>query len=276
MPQTDTTETPILRLLSIMERLRNKDTGCPWDIEQTPASIAPCAIEEAYELAAAIDKNDTENYREELGDLLLQVVFHSQMAKEGGLFTFDDVARTLCEKLVSRHPHVFGDQDAANSAQVIDIWESQKKKEKEARGSSSVATSILDDVPLALPALMRTQKLSKRAAKAGFEWQKTEDVIDKIAEELAELRAEIIDKNKKNQTEEIGDLLFTVVQLGRWLDIDCEEALRQCNGKFHRRFSGMEAEARSKDKDLKSLSPDQWEEYWQRQKEKEKPQADAL
>jgi ATP diphosphatase len=256
---------PISALLDIMARLRDKDTGCPWDIEQDFKSIAKCTLEEAYEVVDAIDRNHMGDLKEELGDLLLQVVFHAQMAAEQNMFTFDDVVKTLTHKLVSRHPHVFGEADAKTSEDVMGIWQSVKDTEEK---SKRPQVSILDDVPSGFPALVRTMKLSKKAAKAGFEWQKTEDVIDKIIEELEEFRAELRSGDREKQDEELGDVLFSAVQLGRRLDLDCEESLRKSNNKFYKRFSGMEELAKSKNKDLKSLSSSEWEEFWQIQKAK--------
>ncbi len=256
---------PIHQLLSIMARLRDKETGCPWDIEQDFQSIAKCAIEEAYEVVDAIDRNHMGDLKEELGDLLLQVVFHSQMASEQNLFTFDDVVATLTHKLVSRHPHVFGDADAKNAADVMNIWQSVKDTEEKA---SRPKTSILDDVPVAFPALIRAQKIAKRAAKVGFEWGNINEVIDKIIEELEEFRVEVNAGDIKKQEEELGDVFFTVVQLARWLDLDSEETLRKANNKFYNRFSGMEHEIKLKNKDINTLTYAEWDELWQMQKTK--------
>lgn len=260
-------EKNILTLLSIMSRLRDKDTGCPWDIEQDFGSIAKCTIEEAYEVVDAIDRNHMGDLKEELGDLLLQVVFHAQMAAEKNLFAFDDVVDTLCQKLISRHPHVFGEGDAKSAEDVMTIWQSVKETEEK---NQRPRMSILDDVPPTFPSLLRAQKLSKKAAKVGFEWEKTDDVIDKIIEELNEFRAELTSGSREKQSEELGDVLFSVVQLGRRLDMDCEEVLRHANNKFYNRFSGMECDAKLKNKELKSLSAAEWEELWQMQKAKGK------
>lgn len=262
---TSTTEQTMSALLSIMARLRDKENGCPWDIEQDFKSIAKCTLEEAYEVVDAIDRGHMGDLKEELGDLLLQVVFHAQMAKEQGLFDFKDVVETLSNKLVSRHPHVFGDDDAKSAEDVMVIWQAQKDKEAKAQRPQE---SILDDVPVAFPSLLRTHKISKKAAKVGFEWEKTEDVIDKIIEELNEFRAELTSGSREKQDEELGDVLFSVVQLGRRLDLDCEESLRRANNKFYNRFSGMEEEAKLRNKDLKTLSSAEWEKLWQLQKNK--------
>ena len=264
-PPDTTEQSPVQFLLSIMARLRDKEAGCPWDIEQNFQSIAKCAIEEAYEVVDAIDRGHMGDFKEELGDLLLQVVFHSRMAEEQGLFDFDDVAQGIAQKLISRHPHVFGEGEAASAEDVLSIWQAQKDKEEKAQRPQ---LSILDDVPVAFPSLLRAQKISKKAAKAGFEWEKTEDVIDKIIEELNEFRAELASGSRERQDEELGDVLFSMVQLGRWLDLDCEESLRKANMKFYNRFSGMEQESKAINKDLKSLTSAEWEELWQLQKNK--------
>lgn len=273
-PHRDTSSpSPIQQLLEIMEQLRNKDGGCPWDIEQDFKSIAPCTIEEAYEVADAIARGHMDDLKEELGDLLLQVVFHAQMAHEEGLFDFDDVCNRICQKLISRHPHVFGADAASSAEDVLDIWQAAKDREKAAKlaaaGSTTEFASILDDIPQGFPSLMRAQKISKRAAKAGFEWQETAHVVDKIIEELNEFRAELESGNKSQQEEELGDVFFTLVNLGRRLDIDCESAMQRCNVKFTRRFSGMERDIAADGRELKSLSLDEWDAYWVKQKDKE-------
>ncbi len=259
----------ISELLSIMARLRDKENGCPWDIEQNFETIAPYTLEEAYEVVDAIERGNMDDLREELGDLLLQVVFHSQMASEENIFSFSDVVNGLNRKLVSRHPHVFGDEAARNSEDVLNIWQSAKDQERAAK-SDGENKSILDEIPNNFPALLRAQKISKKAAKAGFEWQVTEDVIDKIIEELNEFRAEIHSGDKEKQAEELGDVFFTLVNLGRRLDIQCEEAMRACNAKFYRRFSGMEADIKEDKRVMSDLSLQEWETYWEHQKSKEK------
>lgn len=261
----------IEKLLAIMARLRDPETGCPWDIEQDFSTIAPCTLEEAYEVVDAIQRGNMTDLKEELGDLLLQVVFHAQMAHEQKLFDFEDVVTGLSDKLVFRHPHVFGDDAASTSGDVMKIWEARKAEEKKAKVQGP--QSILDDVPLALPALARAQKLSKRAAKAGFEWDVTEDVLDKVIEEVEEMRQAIRNKDTVNMKEELGDLFFVLVNLGRRLDIDCEESARAANIKFESRFKGMEAEIKAKNEQMKSLSLDQWNAYWNDQKMKEKKSA---
>ncbi|EBA09782.1 nucleoside triphosphate pyrophosphohydrolase [Sagittula stellata] len=222
------------RLLEIMRRLRDPETGCPWDLEQDFASIAPYTIEEAYEVADAIDRKTWDELKGELGDLLFQSVFHAQMAEEKGLFSFDEVADTMSDKMVARHPHVFGDESRDKSAdqQTLD-WEKIKAAER----ASKAQKGTLDGVALGLPALMRAVKLQKRAARVGFDWPDAGHVMDKLVEELEEIRQA---EDKDQQIEEFGDMLFVVANLARHLDIDPEAALRAANGKFTRRFKYIE------------------------------------
>ncbi|WP_146587994.1 nucleoside triphosphate pyrophosphohydrolase [Puniceibacterium confluentis] len=223
------------RLLAIMARLRDPETGCPWDIEQDFASIAPYTIEEAYEVADAIERQAWDDLKGELGDLLLQSVYHTQIASESGLFTFEDVARTISDKMVARHPHVFGDETRDKTAQQQTAdWERIKAEERAKNRDSGV----LDGVAHGLPALMRAVKLQKRAARVGFDWPSTDEVIDKIVEEAQELREAT---DAAHAREEFGDLLFVMANLARHLDIDPEEALRGANAKFTRRFRFIEA-----------------------------------
>lgn len=230
-------ERPIDRLLRIMARLRDPETGCPWDQEQTFGTIAPYTIEEAYEVADAIEKGDLGELRQELGDLLFQVVFHARLAEEQGAFSFEDVAAAVCEKMIRRHPHVFGDAPARSSADQSQAWEAIKSQERAVKKSGA---GVLDDVPLGLPALTRAVKLSKRAARVGFVWRETRDVLDKLEEELAELRVEIERNASEAVKEELGDLLFVCANLARDLEVDPEEALRAANAKFVRRFAFIE------------------------------------
>lgn len=221
-------------LRAIMAALRTPKTGCPWDLEQTFSSIAPYTIEEAYEVADAIARGDKKDLCEELGDLLLQPVYHAQMAAEEGSFTLDDVLEGVNRKMIRRHPHVFGDEKARSAGVAKGFWERNKAEEK----SGEAAQSILSGVAQALPALMRAIKLQARAARAGFDWPHVDHVYDKISEEVAELRTAPEEKRE----EELGDLLFALVNLGRHYGMDSEEALRQANRKFERRFAFIEAE----------------------------------
>ena len=231
--------TPIAALREVMRRLRDPATGCPWDIEQTFETIAPYTIEEAYEVADAIRSGDRDALRGELGDLLLQAVYHAQMASEEGSFDFDDVARDITEKMIRRHPHVFGDTAIASADEQTAHWEQVKQAERAKSAKESAGdTSALAGVALALPALMRAQKIQKRAARVGFDWPDPSGVIDKIAEEAAEL-AEATDP--AHRAEEYGDLLFTVAVLGQHIGVDAEEALAAATRKFDRRFRAVEA-----------------------------------
>ncbi|WP_375281971.1 nucleoside triphosphate pyrophosphohydrolase [Pseudooctadecabacter sp.] len=225
------------RLLAIMAALRDPDTGCPWDVEQTFVTIAPYTIEEAYEVADAIDRGDMDDLKGELGDLLFQSVFHAQMAKDAGHFTFADVARTMSDKMVARHPHVFGDESNAKTPdQQSADWEKIKAAERAQRAE----TRTLDGVAVGLPALLRALKLQKRAARVGFDWPDVGHVIDKIAEEAAEVVEARDTLTQEALTEEVGDLLFVMANLARHLNIDPEDALRRANAKFQRRFEGVE------------------------------------
>ncbi|MXQ07550.1 nucleoside triphosphate pyrophosphohydrolase [Alphaproteobacteria bacterium GH1-50] len=227
------------RLIEVMRRLRDPDAGCPWDIEQDFASIAPYTIEEAYEVADAIERESWDELEGELGDLLLQVVYHAQMAKEDGRFDFDSIARRIAAKMIDRHPHVFGTEsrDKTPEQQTRD-WETAKAAEREKAGR----TGLLDDIALGLPALLRAVKLQKRAARVGFDWPDATHVLDKIAEECTELTAARDSLDQAHLTEEMGDLLFVMANLARHLGIDPEAALRGANAKFTRRFAHIEAE----------------------------------
>ncbi len=230
---------PIDRLNGIMRTLRNPDGGCPWDVEQTFATIAPCTVEEAYEVADAIERGDWDELKSELGDLLFQVVFHARMAEEQGLFGFDDVVEAIADKLTRRHPHVFGDEAAKMSGAAQKArWEDIKAGERKAKAQHGV----LDDVPVGLPALTRAVKLTKRAARVGFDWPSTDQVFDKLDEEVAELRAEIAAGDLDKARGEMGDLLFVVANLARKLGVEPEDALRGTNAKFIRRFGFIQAE----------------------------------
>lgn len=255
------------RLLEIMRALRDPKTGCPWDIEQDFASIAPYTIEEAYEVADAIDRQAWGELRGELGDLLLQSVYHTQMAQEAGLFDFDDVVNDISDKMVHRHPHVFGDESRDKSAeqQTLD-WEKIKASERAAKASSGV----LDDVAIGLPALMRAVKLQKRAARVGFDWPVIDDVMDKIQEEIAELVEARDELTQEDIAEEYGDLLFVMANLGRHLNVDPEEALRAANSKFTRRFRYIEAELNQKGKRPEQSNLEEMDALWDQAKIAEK------
>ena len=229
---------PMARLLAIMARLRDRDDGCPWDLEQTFATIAPYTVEEAYEVADAVERNHLPDLKEELGDLLLQVVFHARMAEEQGAFDFDDVARAINDKMVRRHPHVFADETYASLADQKDGWEALKAAER--AGKATGVASLLDDVPVGLPGLTRAVKLSRRAATVGFVWPTVQDVVAKLHEEVAELLVEVEAGDLAKAREELGDVLFVAANLARTLDIDPEDAIRYTNAKFVRRFQYVE------------------------------------
>lgn len=231
---------PIDRLLAIMSRLRDQKDGCPWDLEQTFATIAPYTVEEAYEVADAIERNDLGDLKEELGDLLLQVVFHSRMAEEQGAFAFDDVARAINDKMIRRHPHVFGDETCTSLAHQKQGWEELKAAERQGKAGGRPA-GLLADVPVGLPGLTRAVKLSKRAATVGFVWPTVQDVVHKLHEEVGEMLDEVEAGDLDKVREELGDVLFVVANLARTLDIDPEDAIRYTNAKFVRRFEYVEA-----------------------------------
>ena len=236
---------PVFRLVEIMARLRAPEGGCPWDVEQTFATIAPYTIEEAYEVADAIERGDLPDLKDELGDLLLQVVFHARMAQEQGAFDFADVAAAINDKMVRRHPHVFGDVTHKDVAEQTRAWEAIKAGERAAKRGPDRAgapASLLDEVPTALPALTRAVKLSKRAARVGFVWPSAAEVLAKLHEEVAELEAELAAGDLAKAREELGDVLFVCANLARELDVDPEAALRTTNAKFVRRFRYIEGE----------------------------------
>lgn len=250
---------PLQDLLAVMARLRDPETGCPWDVEQTFETIAPYTIEEAYEVEDAIRRGDPAEIKDELGDLLLQVVFHARMAEEAGLFDFNDVAASIRDKMVRRHPHVFGDASYANSAEQTQAWEALKAAErKENKGKDG----LLDDVPLGLPALKRAQKLQKRAATVGFDWPSPERVWDKVEEELAEVRAAAASGDAGKTAEEIGDLLFVVVNYARKLKLDAESAARGANAKFERRFRHIEQRLSEMGRSPREATLDEMEDLW--------------
>jgi nucleoside triphosphate diphosphatase len=254
---------PFRDLVALMARLRAPGTGCPWDVEQTFETIAPYTIEEAYEVADAIQRRDMGELKSELGDLLFQSVFHARMAEEAGHFDIDDVVRGLVAKMVDRHPHVFGEASIDSAEAQTGAWEVMKAAER-AQKAKDGPGSALDGVALALPALMRAEKLTKRAGRVGFDWPSPEPVLDKLQEEIGELK-EAIAEPKPDQAhiaEELGDMLFVVANLCRKLGVDPEEALRGANSKFVKRFAGMEELARSRGQNFASLSLDEQEDLW--------------
>lgn len=263
---------PIARLIAVMARLRAPEGGCPWDLEQTFETIAPYTIEEAYEVAEAITTGDRTALKDELGDLLLQVVYHARMAEEEGSFGFDDVATAIVDKMIRRHPHVFGDATVADAAEQTGAWEAQKAAERARKAADEGrVASVLDGVSAALPALMRAVKLQRRVVRVGFDWPNTDDVVAKIEEELGELRAEIdAGRDPDRLEDEMGDLLFTVVNLARHLGVDPETALRRCNAKFERRFRGVETGLAAEGKAIEEVSLDAMEAHWDRVKLDEK------
>jgi len=260
---------PLTRLLAIMAWLRDRQHGCPWDIDQTFKTIAPYTIEEAYEVADAIDRDDLAALKEELGDLLLQVVYHAQMASEIGAFTFQDVAQAIADKTVDRHPHVFSDIVIADADAQTASWEARKAAERAQKGGSATsAAGTLDGVARALPALLRAEKLQKRAARVGFDWKELGPVIDKIEEELGELRAEIGARtlDKARITDELGDVLFAVANLARHSKVDPEAALRATNDKFERRFRYIERRLATQGRSPPEATLEEMEALWQEAK----------
>ncbi|MGD9511355.1 MAG: nucleoside triphosphate pyrophosphohydrolase [Geminicoccaceae bacterium] len=255
------------RLLAVMRRLRDPERGCPWDLEQTFATIAPYTIEEAYEVADAIEREDWPALPGELGDLLLQVVYYTQMGAEAGRFDFHTVAHAIADKMVERHPHVFGGDEVAGGTALKTLWEDRKAAERAARGADP---SVLADVPVGFPALTRALKLQRRAARVGFDWGAAEPILAKVEEEIAELRAAVAEGASLAERElELGDLLFTIVNLARHLGIDPETALRATNGKFERRFRSMEQVARD-GKPLADRTLDELEAMWEAAKAAER------
>lgn len=257
------------RLLEIMRRLRDPETGCPWDIEQDFTSIAPYTIEEAYEVADAIERNEWDELEGELGDLLLQTVYHTQMGSEAGHFTFETVVKSISDKMVSRHPHVFGDESRDKSAeQQTADWEKIKAAERAKKEQGRT----LDGVAIGLPALTRAVKLQKRAARVGFDWPQIGDVIDKLSEEAQELTEAKEAMSQDKVLEEFGDLLFVVANLGRHLDVDPEEALRAANTKFVRRFEFIEDELRNRGKTPAESDLQEMDSLWDQAKARDKSQ----
>lgn len=249
------------RLLEIMASLRDPHSGCPWDIKQTFATIVPHTLEEAYEVADSIERGEMQELKDELGDLLFQVVFYAQMAKEQGLFDFSDIVDAINDKLVRRHPHVFGDATFEDETQLNEAWEQSKQEERDGR-AEQLSASVLDGVARALPALKRAQKLQKRAARVGFDWPDVKPVLDKTREEIDELEEALESAERDHQFEEAGDLFFALVNLVRHLDIDAEEALRAGNNKFEQRFNFIEQQLQEDGRQFADCSLDQLEQLW--------------
>jgi ATP diphosphatase len=265
-----TEQSAIERLLRVMARLRDPQGGCPWDLEQDFASIAPYTIEEAYEVADAIERQDFDDLEGELGDLLLQVVYHAQMAKEAGHFDFDAVALRIADKMIRRHPHVFGQAEVESAAAQTIAWEDAKAAERRQKSGDGGDPSILAELPVGLPALTRSAKLQQRAARVGFDWPEVSPVFDKLDEEIGEIRAELAAGGGQDRlAEEVGDLLFAAVNLARHLDVDAEAALRHANAKFERRFRAIERVLRAAGRPIEDASLAEMEELWQRVKKRE-------
>ncbi|PBC04716.1 nucleoside triphosphate pyrophosphohydrolase [Mesorhizobium sp. WSM3860] len=265
----------ISRLIEIMAALRAPKTGCPWDIEQNFSTIAPYTIEEAYEVADAIARGDFDDLREELGDLLLQVVYHAQMAQEVGEFAFGDVVEAITTKMIRRHPHVFGDEKARSAGMAKGMWEKIKAVEKAEKRNARIARGFdpedhgkgyLDSVPVALPALTRALKLQEKAARVGFDWSEAAPILDKIEEEIGELREALATGDAAPIKDEFGDMLFAVVNLGRHLKLDAEAALSGTNEKFRSRFHYVERELEASGRSLEQATLDEMETLWQQAK----------
>ncbi|MCH7822617.1 MAG: nucleoside triphosphate pyrophosphohydrolase [Proteobacteria bacterium] len=254
----------INKLLEMMASLRNPDDGCPWDVQQDFASIAPYTVEEAYEVADAIAREDYTDLKKELGDLLFQVVFHARMAEEAGLFDFDDVASTISEKMIRRHPHVFGRPEQRAAGQTAESWEDIKAGERAEQSDQSAMAGVAR----ALPALKRAEKLGKRASTVGFDWPDRHGVREKIVEELSELEAAIGTRDVAAINEEFGDLLFALVNMSRHLEVDPEQALSGANAKFERRFRNMEQAITASGKGLKELSLESLDQQWRAAKKR--------
>ena len=252
-------------LLAIMARLRTPETGCPWDLEQTFATIAPYTLEEAYEVADAIERKDMTQLKDELGDLLFQVVFHARMAEEAGAFSFQDVVQAINDKMIRRHPHVFGDADVKTADAQTAAWEEHKRKERLAKGGG-----VMDDLPVALPALTRALKIQKRAATVGFDWKEARPIFDKLDEEIGELKAAMAENAPKEKlADELGDILFVVANIARHLGLKPEDALSGTNRKFLRRFGVIEDHARNAGRQVADLSLDEMEALWTQAKQDE-------
>lgn len=249
-------------LIDVMASLRNPHNGCPWDLDQNFKSIAPYTLEEAYEVVDAIERHDMSDLKEELGDLLFQSIYHAQMASELGSFDIHDVVHAITAKMIYRHPHVFGDDTADNAKDVDRIWEQRKEKNN--------YDSALDGVTRALPALLKATKLQKKASKVGFKWDDVSFVLDKLEEEILEMREAISNNDQDNQEEELGDILFLLANYGRMLNINPEEALRKCNNKFERRFRSVESDLRSEGIGFADVTLQDMQTLWNKAKSEEK------
>ena len=256
-------------LIDVMKRLRSPENGCPWDVEQTFETIAPYTIEEAYEVADAIERGNMGDLKEELGDLLFQVVFHSQMADEAGHFNANDVALQIAAKMRRRHPHVFDEPDNRSAEAQTSAWEEMKAEERALKSTETTAAGALDGVAISLPSLLRAEKLQKRAARVGFDWKEVEPIFEKLEEEIEEVKEAIASKNSAHIEDEIGDLLFVCANLARRLGINPETALRKANGKFERRFRAMEALSKENGDIFSELDLNAQEALWQTVKLKE-------
>ena len=250
----------INNLLQTFKKLRDPSQGCPWDKEQDFKSIASCSIEEAYEVADAIEREDFNDLKEELGDLFFQIIFHSGMAEEKKLFNFEEVVKELNDKLIRRHPHVFDKKQEMSASESLEIWEKEKKKEREKKN----LISLMDDIPKNLPSLTRAKKIQKRAKSVGFDWQNENDVIRKIDEEIDELKRAKVSQKKEDISEEIGDLFFTLVNLSRHYNLEPEDIIRKANLKFEKRFRKMEDEANKTKVNLEDLEINELEALWQK------------
>ncbi len=255
----------INKLLDIMKQLRNPNGGCPWDLEQDFDTISHHTIEEAYEVADAIERKNMDDLKDELGDLLFQVIFHAQIASEKGLFDFNDVVKKINDKMIFRHPHIFGDNSKANNAdEVTDIWETQKAKE--AKSKNNKQESILDNVTNGLPPLIRAYKLQEKAAKVGFEWQEISSVLDKLDEEIQELKQAINESDNTESEKELGDVFFVLVNIARMLKISPEKSLIKTNMKFYNRFKAIEKEIKSLGRNIEDCSLEEMDAIWNKQK----------
>lgn len=254
------------QLLDIMTRLRNPDGGCPWDLKQNFSSLIPYLIEETYEVVDAIERNDLDELRNELGDLLLQVVFHAQIAKEMGAFDFEQVAQSISEKLIRRHPHVFADAVFTTDAQRHQAWEQIKAEERQQKAASDEKESVLSGIAKSLPALLECEKVQDRAADHGFDWPEVQPVFDKVLEELNEVREAWASGNQQHIEEEVGDLLLVTVNLARHLNLDAETTLKKSTKKFIRRFQYIEQQVESEQRTLKACNLDELNQYWNQAK----------